>query len=82
MLQISKPNRLIFSLISQAGVYKRVRFKCVLSYLLINSSFKIPLGHPTSPPTLTRRSNQDLEDLFSNPFPRESELFAFKQLHI
>lgn len=35
-----------------------------------------------SPPALTRRSNQDLEDLFSNPFPRESELFAFKQLHI
>lgn len=67
VLQISKPNRLIFSLISQAGVYKRVRFKCVLCYLLINSSFKIPLGHPTSPPTLTRRSNQDLEDLFSNP---------------
>ena len=41
-----------------------------------------PRTPPPSPPTLTRRSNQDLEDLFSNPFPRESELFAFKQLHI
>ena len=66
MVQISIPNCLILGLISQAVVYKRVRFKCVLRYLclpmcrLIGSfqATKFPPWEPPFPPPLLPRSER------------------------
>ena len=59
-----------------------MRIALLVNQFELQNPPRTPPSPSPSPPTLTRRSNQDLEDLFSNPFPRESELFAFKQLHI
>ena len=82
---VSVPDRFILSLTSltsQQGGYKRVRFKCVLCNLLINPK----LQNAPPPPYLLRAlphwPGQDLEDLFSEPFSHDSELFAFRNLHI